>query len=81
MIRWEGAIVALFGGLLGVALGVAFGAVATIVIPDSIVDRIDIPVGQLIIYLIVAAVAGLLAAWLPARRAGKLNVLEAIAHE
>ena len=72
---------AVFGGVLGVLLGVVFGIVAVIVIPDSIIDRIDIPVTQLLIYLVIAGVAGLLSAWFPARRAAKLNVLDAIAHE
>ena len=80
LIRWEGAIIAVFGGLLGLLLGIVFGIVAVIVIPDSIVSEVAIPGRQLGIYLVVAALAGLIAAYLPARRASRLNVLDAIAH-
>jgi putative ABC transport system permease protein len=81
MVRWEGAIVAVFGGMLGVVLGIVFGVVAVIVIPDSIIDRVDVPVKQLLIYLVIAGLAGLLSAYFPARRAAKLNVLDAISHD
>jgi putative ABC transport system permease protein len=79
LIRWEGAIIAVFGGLLGVVLGIVFGIIAVVVIPDSLVSEVALPGGQLAIYLVVAALAGLIAAYLPARRAARLNVLEAIA--
>jgi putative ABC transport system permease protein len=79
-VRWEAAIVAVFGALLGVALGVIFGVAATVAIPDTFVKEISIPVASLVIYVVVAAVAGLFAAILPARRAGRMDVLEAIAH-
>jgi putative ABC transport system permease protein len=45
------------------------------------IDKLAIPVGQLVIFLIAAAICGVLAAILPARRAAKLNVLDAIAYE
>lgn len=81
MVRGEGIIVALFGGVLGVSLGVVFGAACVQIIPDDFVRDLAIPWGSLITYLIVAAVAGLIAAYFPARRASKLNILDAIAHE
>ena len=40
-----------------------------------------VPVGQLVVYLMLAGLAGVLAAIWPARRAAKLNVLEAISYE
>jgi putative ABC transport system permease protein len=80
-VRWEAAIVAVFGALLGIVLGVVFGIAATVAIPDAIVDQISIPVFTLIVYVVVAGVAGIVAAILPARRAGRMDVLEAIAHE
>ena len=79
MIRLEAAIVALFGALLGLVVGLLFGWVATMAIPDSIISSVDIPWVTLAIYAIVATVAGLLAASFPARRAARLNVLDAIA--
>ena len=78
MVRLEAAVVSLFGALLGVVVGVGFGWLAVIAIPDSIIDRIAIPAPTLAIYVVVATLAGLLAASLPARRAARLNVLDAI---
>jgi putative ABC transport system permease protein len=40
-----------------------------------------IPVGTLIVFIIAAIIAGLIAAIWPARRAGRLNVLEALSYE
>ena len=79
MIRLEAGIVALFGSLLGLLVGLFFGWIATTAIPDTIISRVDIPVITLAIYAVVATIAGLLAASLPARRAARLNVLDAIA--
>ena len=78
-VRWEAAIVATFGGLLGVVVGVVLGIAAALALPDSFVTDVDVPVGSLVIYVAVAGLAGLLAAVLPARRAGRMNILEAIA--
>jgi putative ABC transport system permease protein len=79
MVRWEAAIVAVFGAILGVALGILFGIAAASAVPNSIIKSISIPVGSIVVYIVLAALAGLLAAFFPARRAGKLNVLDAIA--
>ena len=78
-IRWEAAIVAVFGALLGVTVGTVLGVAAVAAIPDSIVKDVDVPVVTLAIYVVVAAMAGLVAAIGPAFRAGRMNVLEAIA--
>jgi putative ABC transport system permease protein len=78
MIRWEAAVVSIFGGLLGVVVGVGFGWLAVQAIPDSIIDQLAIPVTSLVIYVVIAGVAGLVAASLPARRAARLDVLDAI---
>jgi putative ABC transport system permease protein len=42
---------------------------------------VSIPYGNLVVYLVIAGLAGILAAILPARRAARLNVLDAISHE
>lgn len=81
MIRLEAAVVSLFGALLGVVVGLLFGWLAVLAIPESIINQLSIPTLTLVIYVVIATVAGLLAASLPARRAARLNVLEAIAHE
>jgi putative ABC transport system permease protein len=80
MIRWEAAVVAVFGAVLGVVLGVPFGIAACTALPDSFVSTVSIPWVSLVIYVLLAAVAGLAAAVFPARRAARLNILEAIAY-
>ena len=81
MIRWEGGIVTVFGGLMGIVIGVLFGWAAVEIIPDNFISSFAIPWGTLWNYLVVVAVAGLLASSIPARRASRLNILEAIAYE
>ena len=81
MVRWEAVIIALFGGLLGVGMGVLFGLAAIAAIPETFVDIVSIPYRSLLGYLLVSGLFGMLAAILPARRAARLNILEAISHE
>ncbi len=81
MIRLEAGVVSLFGAILGVLVGLVFGWVAVVAIPESIIDRLAIPTGTLVAYVVIATIAGLLAASLPARRASRLNVLDAISYE
>ena len=78
MIRLEAAIVAAFGAILGLIVGLFFGWIATLAIPDSIISSVAVPWTTLAIYAVVATIAGLLAASFPARRAARLNVLDAI---
>ena len=79
LIRLEAGVVSLFGALLGVVLGVVFGWIAVVAIPDSFIGTLAIPWPTLAIYVVIAALAGLIAASLPARRAARLNILDAIA--
>ncbi len=79
MIRWEAIIVALIGALVGLVLGVFLGAVSVSAIPEF--KALAIPWGSMIVFLVVAGVFGVLAAILPARRAARLNILEAIQNE
>ena len=79
MIRHESVITALIGSVLGIVLGIAFGAL--LAARDSSSIAFVIPVGRLIIFLIASWLVGLLAAIFPARRAAKLNPLQALAYE
>ena len=80
-IRSEALIVSVFGALLGVVMGLLLGWATVVAIPDSFISSIGIPWPQLIAYLIVGAMIGVIAAYFPARRASNLDVLDAIAHE
>lgn len=80
MIRYEAVITALIGALLGAALGVLFAALISRPLADEGFE-LAYPVGQLLVILVLAALAGVLAAIGPARRASKLDVLKALAYE
>ena len=80
MVRFEAALVATFGAVLGVAIGLLFGWGVVSALPDTFASTLAIPVQSIVVLVAVAATAGVAAAWLPARRAGRLNVLDAIAH-
>ncbi len=80
VIRYEAVITALIGALLGAALGILFAALISRPLADEGFE-LAYPVGQLIVILLLAALAGVLAAVGPARRAAKLDVLDALAHE
>ena len=75
MIRHESVITALIGSVLGILLGIAFGAL--LAARDSSSIAFVIPVGRLIVFLIASWLVGLVAAIFPARRAAKLNPLQA----
>jgi putative ABC transport system permease protein len=77
MIRGEAVVVAVFGSLLGLVIGVGFGAAIVQALKSQGIG-LSIPVGQLVLFVILAGLAGLLAGWLPARRAAHLDVLGAI---
>jgi len=81
MIRWEAVIIAVFGAVLGIAVGVFFGWAMVRALNSQGITSLTIPYGQLLFYVILAGVFGVLAGVFPARRAAKLNVLQAIATE
>jgi putative ABC transport system permease protein len=81
MIRWEAVIIAIFGASLGIVIGILFGWALQQALANQGVTQLKIPVGQLVFYLVFAGLIGVLAAIWPARRAAKLNVLEAISYE
>ncbi len=78
MIRYESVTTALMGGVIGIALGLVLGGLLAARV-DFIVFAL--PWRQVIIFAVAAVVVGLLAAIFPARRAAKLNVLEALQYE
>jgi len=81
MVRWEAAIVAIYGALLGTVLGVFFGLALTSALRnDGVTDQV-VPVPTLAVLMITITSLGVAAAIYPARRAARLNILTAISHE
>ncbi|EGX56183.1 ABC transporter integral membrane protein [Streptomyces zinciresistens K42] len=81
MIRMESVVIALFGALLGLGLGMGWGATAQKLLALEGLNVLDIPWPTIIGVFIGSAFVGLFAALVPAFRAGRMNVLNAIATE
>ena len=81
MVRSEAVIIASLGAILGVVVAVFFGWALVGAMRDMGVSELVVPVRQLLGLVAAATVAGLLAGVLPARRAARLPVLDAIAGE
>jgi putative ABC transport system permease protein len=80
MIRYESVITALIGGVMGLVVGI-IGALATSVALSGEGYVQAWPIGTLIVLLVLAGLAGVLAAAIPARRASRLDMLKAISGE
>jgi putative ABC transport system permease protein len=80
MIRHESIVTALIGAALGIAVGLFLAFITTLALSDYGIV-LSVPVGTLAVFVVVAILAGMLAAILPARRASRLNVLEALQYE
>jgi putative ABC transport system permease protein len=81
MVRWESVVISVIGALIGAALGTGLGVALTRALADEGIEKVDVPVTQLLLYLVAAAVAGVFAAIGPARRASKVDMLRAVASE
>jgi putative ABC transport system permease protein len=81
MIRWEAVVVSVLGAALGLPIGVFFGWAMVRALADEGFGVFAVPIGRLVVFVVLAGLAGVLAAVLPARRAAKLDVLQAIATE
>ena len=80
VIRYESVITSLIGGLLGTAVGVGFAAIV-IASLSNLGLGFSLPAGQLLIFMAVAVLVGIVGSIAPARRASHVDVLQAIAHE
>ncbi|MBA2955896.1 FtsX-like permease family protein [Nocardioides sp. MAH-18] len=78
MVRWESAVISLIGAVGGTALGVGIGLALSQVLKDEGIKSVSVPIGQIVVYLVLAAAAGVLAAVGPARSAAKVDVLRAV---
>ncbi|MFJ6697396.1 ABC transporter permease [Streptomyces sp. NPDC091272] len=79
MIRLESVVIALFGALLGLGLGLAWGTAAQQLLALEGMAVLEIPWPTILTVFLASALVGLLAALVPAFRAGRMNVLTAIA--
>ncbi|HEX8648038.1 MAG TPA: FtsX-like permease family protein [Thermoleophilaceae bacterium] len=80
MVRHESVITALIGSTLGIGVGLLLAALATGALAEYELEFV-VPVGQLVAFTVVAALAGVLAAILPASRASRLDPLKALQYE
>jgi putative ABC transport system permease protein len=80
-IRWESVIISVFGTIGGVALGTFLGWTFVQAASTDAIGTFAVPPAPLAIFLVVGALAGVVAGIRPARRAARLDVLQAIAAE
>jgi putative ABC transport system permease protein len=81
MVRWESVVISVIGALIGAALGIGLGLALIRAVADQGINQVAVPVVQLSLYVVAAAVAGVIAAVGPARRASKVDVLRAVVTE
>ena len=77
-IRWEAVLIALLGTIVGTALGLGFAWTLVHALAGEGIDKMAIPGARLVVIVVVGALAAVLAAALPARRAARLDVLQSI---
>jgi len=81
MIRSEAVILAIFGAIIGIIIGTCLGLALVSSLRQQGITETTVPVSSLLIFLLLSALLGLVAASWPARRAARLDVLAAIAAE
>ncbi len=79
-VRWESVIIALLGTFLGLVIGLFFGWAVVEALSDEGL-QFRVPVGQLVVVCVIAALAGVIAAVVPGIRASRLDVLRAVTTE
>jgi len=81
VLRLESIVIAILGAVLGIVLGVIFGIAVQRALSDQGFTALSVPWGQLLAFLVLAGLVGVLAAVWPGRRAAKMQILDAIAAE
>jgi putative ABC transport system permease protein len=77
-VRWESVITSLLGAVMGIALGIGLGWVVILALRDEGITQFTLPVGSAVWILVLSFVTGVVAAAYPARRATRVDVLEAL---
>ncbi len=80
-VRWESVLTSVYGAVVGVLMGMALGYVVIVALRDQGLTKYSVPVNTIVAILVVAFVVGVIAAVVPAWRATKLDILQAIATE
>jgi putative ABC transport system permease protein len=80
MIRHESIITALIGAAMGIPLGIFLSALVTQALSEYGIGM-SLPAAELVAFTSVAVIAGVLAAIVPARRASRIDVLNALQYE
>jgi putative ABC transport system permease protein len=78
MVRWESVVISLIGALAGAGLGIGLGLALSQSLKDQGITAISVPVVQVALYVVLAGIAGVLAALGPSRGAAKVDVLKAV---
>jgi putative ABC transport system permease protein len=81
MVAVESVVIATFGALLGLLVGAALGTAVVRAVPDEFVSVLSLPWRSMLTFLALAVIVGLAAAIIPAVRAARTDVLQAIAYE
>ena len=81
VVRGESVIIAAIGSVIGLTIGVLWGWAFTTALESEDIAEFTIPTGRVLIFIVISVLAGVAAAVLPAWRASRLDVLEAIATE
>ena len=81
MVRSESVVISVFGAIIGIVMGTGLGIALVASLRQQGVNDLAVPTTDLVLFLVLSAILGLVAATWPARRAAKLDVLAAIATE
>jgi len=81
VVRGESVIIAAIGSVIGLTIGVLWGWAFTTALESADIAEFTIPTGRVLFFIVISVLAGVAAAVLPAWRASRLDVLEAIATE
>jgi len=80
-VRWESVMIAVLGAVLGLLVALAFSWAVFVASSDDGLGSFPVPVGRLAVIVVLAALAGVVAAVPPARRAARLDILRAVTVE
>jgi putative ABC transport system permease protein len=81
VVRGESLIIAAIGGVVGLAVGLLWGWAFTTALESEDIAEFTVPTGRTLAFVAISVLAGVVAAVLPAWRASRLDVLDAIATE